>query len=248
MNLTTTLKVIIVEDLALLRQRLERLVQQQPGFTVTGACGTVHEAVTIINNTKPDLLLLDIGLPDGTGFDILEKISVQTRVIFITAHNEFAIKAIRYGAIDYLLKPLNETELREALQRVSKAQPLLPEQIDITLNSFKKKQLQGRIALRSKGVVQFLELTDIIYLQADDSYTNIFLNTGKKEVITKTLKYHEELLPETSFLRTHQSYLVNKFYIDRYHPKEGKIYLKDATEIPVSGGKKEMVAQYFKTL
>ncbi|WP_133054671.1 response regulator, partial [Niastella populi] len=130
--------VIIVEDMIAIRHDVEDLLQKQTGFIVAGACGTVKEAIVLIHATKPDLLLLDIGLPDGTGFDILEQLPAPTKVIFLTAHHEFAIRAIRYGAIDYLLKPLDEKELTDALQRVTAAQPLLQEQIAITLHSFRK--------------------------------------------------------------------------------------------------------------
>jgi two-component system, LytTR family, response regulator len=239
MNLAAPLRVIIVEDMIAIRQNIEVIFRQQPGFIVIGACGTVHDAIDLIHATKPDLLLLDIGLPDGTGFDILEKISVQTKVIFLTAHNEFAIKAIRCGALDYLLKPLNETELQEALQRVISAQPLLQEQIDITLHSFRKNKLQDHIALRFQEFVQIVKLKDICYLQGDNGYTTVFLNGGKKVVTAKTLKEYEELLSCTSFLRTHKSYLVNEFYIHRYHRKDGLLYLKDGTEIPVSDRKRK---------
>jgi two-component system, LytTR family, response regulator len=248
MHLTTPLSVIIVEDMIAIRQDLEEFLQQQPGFNVTGACSTVYEAIELIHNTKPDLLLLDIGLPDGTGFDILEQITAQCKVIFLTAHSQYAIQAFRYGAIDYLLKPFNELELMEALQRVINAQPLQREQIDITLHSYRKSKAPDRIVLRSQDFVKLVELKDIIYLQADNSYTIFFLNTGMKMVITRHLKEYDDLLSAKSFMRTHKSYLINELYIDRYHPKEGIIYLKDATEIPVSDRKKEMVDQYFKKL
>ena len=248
MNLTIPLKVIIVEDLPLIRQGLERFLQQQPGFMVIGACATVHEAIVLIHNTKPDLLLLDIGLPDGTGFDILEQLSAPSKVIFLTAHNEYAVQAFDYGAIDYLLKPLDENLLRRALQRVINAQPLLREQIDITLNSFRKKNAPDSIALRSKEFLKIVALKEICYLEADDGYTTVFLQGGTKVVTTRPLKEYDDLFSDTFFLRTHHSYLINEHYIDRYHPKEGKIYLKDATEIPVSERKKETVDQYFKTL
>jgi two-component system, LytTR family, response regulator len=249
MNLTPPLRIIIVEDQTLLRQDLEYLLQRQPGFTVIGACGSVHEAIVLINATKPDLLLLDIGLPDGTGFDILEQVPpAQSKVIFLTAHHEYAIRAIRYGAIDYLLKPLNEDELREALQRVTSAQPLLQEQISITLQSFRKNKLQDHLALRSQQFVQIVELKDICYLQGDNGLTTVFLHNGKKVVTSRILKEYEELLSGGSFLRTHQSYLVNKRYIDRYHNKEGCLYLKDGTQIPVSDRKKETIVTYFKSL
>lgn len=250
MNPTSPLRIIIVEDQIAIRQHIEGILRRQPGFIVLGACGTVHDAIILIHTTKPDLLLLDIGLPDGTGFDILEQIPIptQTKVIFLTAHHEYAIRAIRYGALDYLLKPLDEQELQEALQRVISAQPLLQEQIAITLHSFRKNWPQDHIALRSRQFVQIVELKEICHLQVDNGCTTVFLHGGKKVVTTRTLKDYEELLSGTSFLRTHQSFLINKFYIDRYHPKESILYLKDGTPIPVSDRKKEMVDKYFKTL
>lgn len=249
MNLAAPLRVIIVEDQIAIRQDIEYLLRQQTGFIVIGVCGTVSDAIVLIHATKPDLLLLDIGLPDGTGFDILEQMSpARPKVIFLTAHSEHAIKAIRYGAIDYLLKPLDEKELTEALQKVISAQPLLQEQIDITLQSFRKNKLQDHIVLRSRQFVEIVELKEICYLQGDNGYTTVFLHDGKKVLTTRTLKDYEEQLSGASFLRTHQSYLVNELYIHRYHPREGILYLKDGTKIPVSLRKKEMVVLYFKTL
>ena len=248
MSLTPRLRVIIVEDHIAVRQDLESFLQQQPGFIVIGACGTVSDAIVLIHTTKPDLLLLDIGLPDGTGFDILEQLPAQAKVIFLTAHHEYAIRAIRYGAIDYILKPFDQQQLQEALQRVINAQPLVQEQIAITLHSFRKKKAQDCIALRSQQFVQIVELKEISYLQGDNGCTTVFLQGGKKVVTTKTLKDYEDLFCNTSFLRTHQSYLVNELFIDRYHPKDGLLYLKDGTQIPVAYRKKEMLDQYFKTL
>jgi two-component system LytT family response regulator len=248
MNLTAPLRVIIVEDHISVRQNLECFLEQQPGFIVIGACGTVNDAIVLMHTTKPDLLLLDIGLPDGTGFDILEQMPTQSKVIFLTAHNEYAIRAIRYGAIDYLLKPLDYDELREALQRVISAQPLLQEQIAITLHSFRKNKGQDHLALRSQQLVKIVEVKDICYLHGDNGCTTVFLNGGKKVVTTKSLKDYEELLPGTSFLRTHHAYLINGSYIDYYQPKEGLLYLKDGTQIPVSTRKKEIVDRHFKTL
>lgn len=247
MNPSPPLTVIIVEDQTSIRLDLEEFVQQQPEFTLIAACDTVHDALLLIHATKPDLLLLDIELPDGTGFDILEKMRpVKSKVIFITAYQEYAIRAFRCGAIDYLLKPIDFDEFRDALQKVLHIQPVLEEQITITLESYRKNELQDHLALRSQQFVDIVAVKDICYLEGDSGYTTIFLNGGKKIVTRKILKEYEEILPGASFLRTHQSYLVNKLYIGRYHPKEGKLYLKDSTEIPVSDRKKEKVDNYFK--
>src|SRR5688500_12697155 len=133
-NPSSPLRVLIVEDQIAIRQDLEDFLQQQPGITVVGACGSVNNARTMIHFELPDLVLLDIQLPDGTGFDLLDHtFPAYTKVIFLTAHQEYAIRAIRLGAIDYLLKPFDEQELREALQRVPNAQPLLRDQINIAL-------------------------------------------------------------------------------------------------------------------
>jgi two-component system LytT family response regulator len=240
-------RVLIVEDMPGFRRDVEELLAQQPGFTLIGTCATVHESLVLIKTTKPDLLLLDIRLPDGTGFDILEQMSpAQCKVIFLTAYEEYALRAFRYGAIDYLLKPLNKDEFREALQRVSNAQPLLQEQIAITLQSYREDKKQDHLALRSQQSVQIVGFKDICYLKSDDCYTNVFLNDGKKVVVSKPLKYYEELLPSANFVRIHQSYLVNKFYIGRYYQKEGFLYLKDGTQLPVSVRKKEIVGRFFK--
>jgi two-component system LytT family response regulator len=246
-NPPAPIRVIIVEDMPHTREETEYLLTQQPGFTLIGSCATVRESLVLIKTTKPDLLLLDINLPDGTGFDILEQMwPAQCKVIFLTAHQEYALQAFRYGAIDYLLKPLDEDEFRDALQRVSNAQPLLQEQIAITVNSYRENKKQDHLALRSQQSVQVVGFKDICYLQADDCYTTVFLNDGKKIVVSKPLKYYEDLLPGTSFLRIHQSYLVNKHYIGRWHPKESLLYLKDGTQLPVSVRKKELVGRFFK--
>jgi len=244
--LTTPLKVIIVEDMISIRKDVEEFLQQQPGFIIIGACSTVSNAIALIHNTKPDLLLLDIQLPDGTGFDILEQIPEKVKVIFLTAHSHYAPQAFEYGAIHYLLKPFNELQLMEALQRVIDAQPLLREQIDITLHTFRKKKVQEYIALRTQHYVQIVKLKEITYFEADNQYTTVFLHAADKVLTTKPLMEYDKLLSDTFFLRPHQSYLVNEHYIDRYYPQEGIIHLKDATQIPVSRRKKEMIDEYLK--
>lgn len=249
MNLTAPLRVFIVEDQLAPLQDLEDFFRQQPDFIIIGACATVREAIVQINKTKPDLLLLDIELPDGTGFDILEKISVKTKVIFLTAHSQYTLEAFEYGAIHYLLKPYSEQKLSAALQRVPSDQPLLQEQLDIAANCYRKKKAPKYIVLRSLDFMQKVKVKKIIYLQADSNYTTVFIKNSKNVVLSnKPLTEYEELLSDRSFLRTHQSYLINTLYIDRYHQKEGIIYLRDATKILVSARKKEMVELYFKTM
>jgi two-component system, LytTR family, response regulator len=247
-NPTSPLRVVIVEDMIAIRQDLEEFLEKQPGLTVVGVCGSVSEACTMIHTELPDLLLLDIGLPDGTGFDILEQIPAQSKVIFLTAHSEYALQAFRYGAIDYLLKPFDEQELSEALQRVVSAQPLLRDQINIALQSRNKYMRPDKIALRSQQFVEIVELKEIMYLQADNGCTIVVLKDGKKVVTTRFLKEYEELLSGSTFLRIHHSFLVNERHIHRYHPKEGCLRLNDGTQIPVAGRKKGIIDRFFKSL
>lgn len=247
MSLTPPLKVIIVDDMVAIREDIEFLLQQYPDFTVAGVCGSVYDALIMIPNIKPDLLLLDIRLPDGTGFDILEQLSTPSNVIFITAHDEHTITAIRCRALDYLLKPINENEFKAALKRVIDAQPLLPEPINIDVNSMKKKG-QDHIQLQSQGFLRNVKFKEITYLQGDYGHTTVFLHDGRKLVTTANLSEYEKQLPDTTFLRVHQSYLVNQSYIDRYQQKEGIIYLKDATPVQVAARKKKWVARFFKKL
>lgn len=237
-------RVVIIDDEPAIRKDLQALMQQQPGFVVTGVCGSVQEAKTIIPATQPDLLLLDISLGDGTGFDILrEPAAAGCKVIFITAHHDYAIKAIKFGALDYLLKPVDEEELQQALARVNAARPAEPEQLSLAQQQFRQGGLQNRIVLRSQQYLQVVAFEDILYCQSDAGYTTFFLTDGRKIVVSRSIKEYEELLPETWFIRPHQSYLVNHRFIDRYH-KDGYLVLRNNIEIPVSTRRKDYVVEY----
>lgn len=244
MTPSPVIRVVIIDDEPAIRKDMQVLMQQQPGFIVVGVCGSVQEAKVLLPATQPDLLLLDISLGDGTGFDILQEAApLACKVIFITAHHDFAIKAIKYGALDYLLKPLDEDELRLALEKVLKAQPAVPEQLALAQQQYRQGGLQNRIVLRSQQYLQIVAFEDIVYCQSDAGYTTFFLNDGRKIVVSRSIKEYEELLPETWFLRPHQSYLVNHHFIDRYH-KDGYLILRNGVEIPVSVRRKDFVIEY----
>lgn len=238
------IRVVIIDDEPAIRSDIQSLMRQQPGFVVVGACGSVQEAQIIIPATQPDLLLLDIQLADGTGFDILQTLQSPCKVIFITAYHDYAIKAIKYGALDYLLKPLDEEELKAALDKVRHAEigQLQPDQLSIARSSFQQGGLPNRIVLRSQQYIQVVPFEEIIYCQSDTGYTTFFLTDNRKIVVSKSIKEYEELLPGW-FMRPHQSYLVNHHFIDRYH-KDGYLVLRNNTEIPVSTRRKDYVIEY----
>jgi len=238
---------IIIEDEPAVRREIKYLVSQEDDINILGTATNVKDAVALIKATKPKLVLMDIQLVDGTAFDVLSEFSEITfRIIFITAYNHFAIKAIKYGALDYLLKPLDEQELQAALQR-ARTETLngSQQQQQLTIaNDTKEIQdsLESHIVLHTMEYLQVVKLRDIIYCQSEGSYTNFFLTEGRKILISKPLKFYDEILPDQWFLRAHQSYLVNITCVDKFL-KTGFIILKDKTEIPVSSRKKDYILQ-----
>jgi two-component system LytT family response regulator len=242
-------RTVIVEDQPAIRKDIHTLVKKQSGFAVVGTCGSVREALTLISATSPDLLLLDISLPDGTGFDILKNISsIPVRVIFLTAYGEHAIKAIKIGVLDYLLKPLDEIELRMALDKVWQLQVIDSRQVSVAERESRETNVSNRLALRSQEFLQIVELDEIMYCHSVSGYTTFYLTDGRKVLTSKYIKEYEELLPAPSFLRPHQSYLVNQHFIDKYYKdyKTSYLRLKNGVEIPVSFRRREEIMDLLK--
>lgn len=240
------LSVVIVEDHPDLLREIQLLVERQNGFTVVGSCSKVKEARQVITQFKPDLLLLDIHLPDGTGFDVLSEGSNDFKVIFLTGFENHAIKAIKYGALDYLLKPLNELEFAQALNKVSQFFPPKSEQLNVA-STYHQDGIRNRLVLRTQDHLQIVEIDQIIYCHSDSGYTSFFLNDGSKIVASKIIKDYEDILTEPYFVRPHQSYLVHFKYVNKYR-KDGFLVLKNGTEIPVSTRKKEAILEYFNEM
>ncbi|PRD57084.1 LytR/AlgR family response regulator transcription factor [Sphingobacterium gobiense] len=242
------IKTIIIEDEPAIRKEIEWLVNKEDDLELTGTAGTVFGAIDVIRKQNPDLVLMDIQLTDGTAFDVLHGLdSISFQVIFITAYNHYAIKAIKVGALDYLLKPLDEKELQNALTKVRGQyfdQAVQQQQISVTNSRLKKEELglEDQIVLHTMEYLQVLQLKEIIYLKSEGSYTYFVLTDNRKIMVSKPLKHYQDLLPEKWFLRPHQSFLLNITCIDRY-VKTGYIILKDKTQIPVSVRKKELVVQ-----
>lgn len=238
---------IIIEDEPAVRREIEWLIKQEPDFTLVGTATSVASALKLIQTAKPKLVLMDIQLTDGVAFDILDQLEeVNFRVIFITAYNHFAIKAIKYGALDYLLKPLDEAELKTVLKKIvteNNASFEQKQQLAIAKSQGNtESNLETRIVLHTQEFLQVLQLKEILYCQSDGSYTTFYRTDGQKLMVSKPLKYFDELLPDLFFLRPHQSYLVNISYVDKFL-KSGLLILKDGTEIPVSGRRKEYIIQ-----
>jgi two-component system, LytTR family, response regulator len=216
-------------------------------IVVMGEGGSVDEGVHIIKKENPDLLLLDISLPDGTAFDLLKQIPEnQFEVIFITAHDKYAIEAFKYSAIDYLLKPIAYSELKEALQKVGERvneKYFRTHWITLTHNLQGKSNYDKRLAIATGSGYVFVDIKDITRLESHSNYTHFYFVKDKKLISSHTLGYYEDILPKEKFCRIHNSYMVNTDFIERY-TKEGvggTVIMKDGTELSVSQRRKEIV-------
>ena len=206
-------------------------------------CTIVEAAVKLIQTEAPDLLLLDIELTDGNGFDLLNQIITdKLDVIFVTGFDNHAIKAIKVGALDYILKPVDEQELvdaiKTAIDRSSIARDL-KKLVEISSDYFKGAQVK-RIVLKTLDNFHIVDEDDISFCQSDGSYTVVHIKGSKKVTVSKSLKKVTELLTDNKFVRCHQSYVVNKNEVVRYN-KQGYLALKSDEMVPVSGRRKDFV-------
>ncbi|MDY7395859.1 LytTR family DNA-binding domain-containing protein [Aureibaculum sp. 2210JD6-5] len=234
------IKALIVEDEQYIRKGLISMVQSlEKGIDITGECESVKDAVTVTKACKPDLIFLDINLTDGNAFDFLDQTEELTfKVIFITAYEQYALQAIKNGAVDYILKPVDIDELENAIDKalVSDA-GTQKEQLQVVKNQLIDNK-KTKLVLRLQEGYQVIEFQSLVYCQSDKGYTTFYLSNGKSYIASKPIKEFEGLLPVKNFIRTHQSYIVNLDYIDKYD-KAGYIYLKSGTRIPVASRRKE---------
>lgn len=233
------MKSIIVEDKEYIRKGLINLLSIiNANVEVIGECESVQEALIVTKTCKPELVFLDINLSDGTAFDFLEKIeTIDFKIIFITAYEEYALKALKIGAVDYLLKPVDVEELKIALDKVVKL-TVSDQKTQIT----KAKQVfnneGNHLILSFHDSYQIVDLDELIYCESDKGYTTFYCNDGHKHLVSKTLKEFEDRLLDANFQRPHQSFMINMKFVDKYD-KSGTIHLKNGTKIPVSSRKKE---------
>ncbi len=240
------IKVLIVDDEQHCIDRLSKLLHPSHNniLEIAGTALTVEEGIEKINLLKPDLIFLDVQIDDKTGFDLLRAIpEINFAIIFTTAYEKFAIQAIKFSAIDYLLKPIDDTDLNAAVLKFmnERSQKLTAQKIDVLLqNTQNKKDLPKKIIVPTVNGFEFLEIADIIRCQSDINYTTIYLKDKHKLVVAKTLKEFEELLSGHAFFRVHNSHLVNLNFIKSYNKgKGGSLILTEGTEIEVSFRRKD---------
>jgi len=245
------IKALIIEDEPRNVALLEELIKINCGnlVEIMGHAGTIKNAVALIQNVKPELVYLDIELNDGNAFELLEMLdNLDFAMIFITAFNEYAIKAFRLNAVDYLLKPISSTELKNAtFKAIDKIKNLSNnENILKVISELRNNHTNKKIGLPVADGIIFITPDTIIRIEAKGNYSIIFLATEKKITCTKTLKEIESLLPGNTFLRIHHSWVINTNYIKKYYRgKNGYIEMEDGSTVAVSTRKKEKLISFF---
>jgi two-component system LytT family response regulator len=245
------MNVIVVDDEISVRNAITKLLAEQfPDLEVISTAGTLKSAYEAMMKHLPDLLFLDVELPDGNGFELLKMISpVNFKVIFITGHQEYALDAIKVSALDYILKPFDEDELRIA---VEKAREIINHdeqniKLQALSENLRSKRTLKRIILPTADNLYLVSVEDIIRAEADSNYTVFWLTEGRKIMVSRTIKEYDEMLSTSGMIRVHQSHLVNVPFIDRFVKRDGGyLQLKDGTTVPVSPILKKKVLQSIK--
>ena len=242
------LKAIIVEDEKTSRDILKNYLQKYcPQVQVLGEAENVDQALVLIKSNWLDLVFLDVEMPYGNAFDLLEKVGNHNfETIFVTAYNQYAIEALNKHASYYLLKPISIDELIKAVDYVTEVKEKENELQNAVLKP-KTVSENSKITIPTQEGFEVLEIQEILYAKADDNYTHLFLKSGQKKLISKTLKYFEDALKESSFARIHKSYLVNVNYIVNYKKgKGGTVILDGGKELSVSSSRKGELLAFFK--
>lgn len=259
MTNNTPIRALIIDDEPSARQVLKFMIENyESGCTIIGEAGSVESGIQEIKRLRPDLLLLDVELPDGTGFDILDNLTDHLiPTIFITAFDHYAINAIKHNAFDYILKPVDQVELFMSIQNIrAKANK------DFFQNSYQNYQFnktvtspeKQKISIQDKGEQVFVSFDDIMYCQAEKSYTTIYLENNKSLLSSKNLGEFEKIFPDEHefqkffFCRIHHGTIVNTKYIQRYDSKNGMLKLSNDIELKVSERRKSAFHKRLKLI
>ncbi len=237
------IKAIIIDDEANIREDIHQKVEKYfaSQIEVAAKVGSIKESLLAIDLHRPNLLFLDIELEDGNSFDLLSQIANKDfEIIFITGYNQHAIKAIKVGALDYLLKPIDDHEFVEAVKKAidqTAQTEALDKAIEVSADHFKGTQ-KKRVILRTADTVYAVYEKDVLYCRSDGNYTTFYTIQGERIVVSKPLKKIEEILSDDAFVRCHQSYVVNKIHVTKYN-KQGVLIIQPDIKVPVSSRRKD---------
>jgi two-component system LytT family response regulator len=251
-----TIKAVIVDDEKNNRITLQKLIEKFcPQVRIIAECDSVDAAIAAIENNPTDVVFLDVEMPAKNGFDLLAHYNYQCPfdVIFTTAYSQYAVKAFRFSALDYLLKPVDPEELIGAVHKLSikKSEEVKNRQFELLEQKIGNKELSKKqLAISTLEGIYFASLDEVIHVDADSSYTKIYLTSGEMIMSSKPLKYFEELLEDYDFVRIHQSHIINLKHIRRYVRGDGgQVIMMNGTEIEVSRRKKDdLLAKISDTL
>jgi len=247
------IRTIIIDDEEKVRTTTRQILTElRQDIEFVGEASDVSSGIKVIESLQFDLLLLDIKLPDGTGFDILENLSkIDFKIIFITAFEEFAVKAFKFSAVDYVLKPISAFDLTDAIEKVIH---LLQAEYSLKLNTLINNNHvhnnhEKRLVLKSVDKIQVVIINEIYRCESDEGYCQFYLADGTKLTISKPLKDYDELLNEHGFFRIHKSHLVNLAHIRRFERSEGGyVIMVDNSKIPVSFRKRDELINALENL
>jgi two-component system LytT family response regulator len=245
------IRTLIIDDEKGNREYIASLLHDHfPKVEVIGGADGVISGLKAIRSLSPDLVLLDIRLKEGDAFDILNQLqSIDFRIIFITAYEEYALQAIKFSALDYLLKPLNLSDMRLA---IAKAEKQITRDLNLQLAEL-KNNLQNisnkRIVLRSADKIHVIPITDIIRCEANRNYADFYLTFNRKITVSQPIKHYEEMLVDNGFFRIHKSHIINLNFVETYvKGSTGYIELMDGSQLPVADRKKYELMQFFSNL
>lgn len=232
------IKALIVEDdpmsVELLRDFLE---DSNLDIAVVGHCGTVGSAISKINRLNPQIVFLDVELSDGSGFDVLKEIeTINFEIIVITSHDKYAMEAVKYSALDYLIKPIKSGDLNTALKKIQRRLGVKSPKASVKVQN----KLANKIAVPTFEGLLFIPIEEVIRIQSDRNYTDFYLTAKRKVVVTRSLKNYEELLGEFGFIRIHHSHMINMNHLVKYiKGVGGYVIMSDQSKVDVSRRKKE---------
>lgn len=247
------MKLLIIDNETPIRQGLQLLINQWcPAITEVHEATGVASGLQSIHQLQPDIVLLDVEMDDGTGFDLVRQLrDPRFQLVFITAHNQYALQAFRCAAIDFLLKPINPVELKEAIDRAEKniRQHVLTEQLQVLLQQPTKRQPENKIVLKDISSTYFVKVNDILFCEAEGTYTKFHFVNSAPILVSKNLKEYETILEPMGFIRTHHSYLANASRITMYDKTDGgSLVFEGGLSIPVSQRKKDYVLQMLASM
>ncbi len=248
------LKAVIIEDEENNRETLQNMLEEFcENITIVGMADSVEDAVSTIKQNKPDVLFLDIEIKSGSGFDVLHQTShLDYEVIFTTAFDQFAIKAMRFSSLDYLLKPIDLEELQDAVEKAKKIknQEIYKQQLETLIHNLKQEKPKlNKICLSTADGLDFIDVNTILYCKANGSYTAFVLDGQKEILVSRHLKEYVSLFNDHDFMRVHNSFLVNLNNVEKFVRNDGGyIIMKNGDRVNISRSKKEQFLDAMKSL